>query len=180
MIRPFGQHGLEAQFFQSHGQVVVIDKLRVAESDRLLAEEPPDARAVLSDLKIKFIPGVEKGQGVRAGFGHKFHAAGVGQCPEAVHHLGRVLLELVQGRAGDGKGHLEILAVTADQLEQQIIHAQVADARSEQQRVAIAVVVLINGILAHIKNGVAAKSVRFVYFVTQAERWHQLPPETLW
>ena len=132
MVRAFGQHDLEAQFFQSHGQVVVVEEFRVAEGHRLFAEQTLDPRAVFLDLEVEFIPGIEKGQGVRAGFGHKLHAAGVGQGLEAVHHLGRVLLELVQGRAGDGEGHLEILAVAADQLEQQIVHGQVAGAGGEQ------------------------------------------------
>ena len=143
MVRALGQHGLETQLFQSHGQVVVIDELRIAEGRGLFAEKPLDPLALFPDLDVEFIPGVEKGQGVGRCFGHKFHVAGIGQGLEALHHLGRVLLELVQGRARDGKSHLEGLAVTADQLEQQVVHGQIAGAGREQQGVAVVVVVLV-------------------------------------
>jgi len=173
MIRPFGQHGFEAQTGQGCGQVVIVDAFRMLEAHGFGAEQLLQARGLGPDLMLKFLARIEEGQGMGAGFTQKFHAARGGQGLEAVQHFGRVLLKKVQGRAGNGKGQTEGALVAADEPEHKLVGGQIAEARCPQQGFAVAVVVFVQRVLPHVEHGVAAQLIRLVNLKTQAESWHQ-------
>ena len=156
LIRALGQHGLEAEFGHSGGEVVVVHAFRMLEGHGLDAEELFQAGRLCLHLAVKLLAGVEKGQGMRRGFGHKFHAARLRQGRKAIKHFRNVLLKEVKGCARNGEGHAKVLAVAADELEHELIGGQVAQACRAQHGIAVVVIVFINGILTHIKNRIAA------------------------
>jgi hypothetical protein len=89
------------------------------------------------------------------------------------------LLKKVQGGAGNGKGQAKGPLVTADKPEHELVGGQVAKPRGPQQGFAVAVIVLVQGVLPHVEHGIAAQLIRLMNLETQAKSWHQRPPYRL-
>ena len=112
------------------------------------------------------------------GFGQQLDASRLHQFAETLDDFGRVGLELVQRRAGNGETDLEQPAVPADQFEQQGVHGQIALAGHLEENAAVRVLVLIEGIHPDVEKGVVPQAVRLMNLTVEADRGHiNSPPE---
>ena len=102
MLGALGEASLESHGEHLGGDVVRVDELGVAEHLGLDAEQRVEFVALGLDLLGEFLGVAEGGERVGVGGGEELDLAGVGELFEEVDELGYVLLELLDGGAGDG------------------------------------------------------------------------------
>ena len=117
-------------------------------------EQVLDGLLVLEHLVGELGLGSEGRQGVVIGLAQELHAAGLGQGAEAVDHVRREALELLQGGTGDGERHLELALVRMDQLEKLGVHREIALLGDAAEDGAVGEVVIVVGVLADIEESV--------------------------
>lgn len=170
MIRALGQTGLIPHIFHFAGHIIAVDELGIAEHAGGLAEQLFNALAVAKRLFPEFIARKQKGQAVAIGFIQKFHTAGAPQRLEAFQHFGGVFFKLVQSRAGQGEADLELALVFADEVEQHVVHGQIALARHLEQNIAVGVFVLVKGVRADVEKGVVTQPVGLMDLKNKSRR----------
>ena len=172
VLRPLGEHRAEAQRGDDLPDTVRIDQFGVAKGLRLDAELLLDRPAVLANLVDELLFADQRGQRVGVRFGQKLDASGAGQRLKAVEHFGRVHPELFDRDARDREGNLEFLAVLADQLQQQLVHRQIAPTGHFLHDRPVRVVVQVEMVLAHVEEAVFLQSQRLVDLKIEADGFH--------
>ena len=97
----FGDAPLEAHSQNLRGNFIGVNQLGVAEYLRCLAEEFLDFVGMELHLHAEFFRVGQRSQGVVVGFGQEFHLAGGGEFLQKVKEFGYILLDLLQGHAGE-------------------------------------------------------------------------------
>ena len=92
------------------------------------------------------------------GLAEELHATGLGELAEALDDLGRVAVELLQGRTGDGEGQLELALALGDRLEQEFVHRQIALLRDALEDHAVGKIVIIVRVFTDIEKPVQAQA----------------------
>ncbi len=126
LVHPLGEDGVVSHVAHEMGQIVVVDQLGIAKNPRLLAEQVLDVLPVLFDLGPEFLARIKERQGVVICFVEKFHASGLVQVVEGFHCFRDILLDLLQGRAGDRIGDAEPPLMNADRFQQRPIGRDIA------------------------------------------------------
>ena len=152
-----GKHRLEAQLIDLPADAVGIDELGVPERFRRLAEELLHQGLVFEHLVAEFGLRSQRGQGVVIGLGQEFHAAGIGQGAERINHFGGIALKLLQHAAGERKSHLECPFLLLDDIQQQLVHRQIALLCHPLEDGPVGKIVIVVGILADIEKPVQAQ-----------------------
>ena len=119
IIPAFGEDSAEAEGGRFQGEIVVVDKLGVAEDLRVQVEKAVDGLAVEVHLGAKFIGRIEGGEGVVVGLREELDIAGGGEPLEERQDVGGVAFELFEGGAGDGEGDAELARVALDELKEE-------------------------------------------------------------
>ena len=101
------------------------------------------------------------------GLCEELHASGLSQCLETLHHFRSESLELLYGSAGNGEGHLELLAVCLDEVGNHAVHREVAPGRNAAHNGAVFKIVKIMIVGADVKETVKSQSVGLMYLEVQ-------------
>ena len=104
------------------------------------------------------------------GLGEEFDAAGGVELMESVHHFGNVLLELLEGDAGDRVGNAEAAFVHFDGVEESAIGRQIAFMGHFPADFGVFEVVEI--VAVGIKDAIAAETEGLMDLEIKTNRWH--------
>ena len=91
------------------------------------------------------------------GLAEELHAAGLGQCAEAVDDLRSVAVELLERRTSDGEGDLELALLLLDSIEKDLVHGEVALLGDPLQDGPVGVVVIVVRVLSDIEETIEAQ-----------------------
>ena len=152
-----GEDGVETHLVHLRAYAVGIDELGVAESLGLHAEVFLDGGLVLEHLMLELGLGRKGCERMVIGLAEELHAAGLGQCAEAVDDLRSVAVELLERRTSDGEGDLELALLLLDSIEKDLVHGEVALLGDPLQDGPVGVVVIVVRVLSDIEETIEAQ-----------------------
>ena len=172
MLGTLGDAALEAHGGELGSDFVAVDKLGVADYLGLYAEELMQAIAVGFYLLSKFLGVDERCERVGVCLGDKLHLAGGGELAQQVDKLGHVLLELLQGGAGDGERAAEGALGLLDHAQEGLGGGDVALGGYAGYDVVVEKVIVVVVVVADVKETVALQTVRLMYGEVETDCFH--------
>ena len=131
---------------------------------------------MLLNLMLELTEIGERGKGVVICLPQKLHAACPGQFTETVQHLRGVSLELLQSGAGDRECHLEVASVLFDEVQQKVVHRNIASLGYPAEDGSASEIVIVVGILADVEESVLPQPRRLMNLKIQTDvLFHNIP-----
>ncbi len=118
----------------------------------------------------------KRGEGVVICLSEEFHTACLRKLTEAVQHIRSVSLKLLQGGASDRERHLEGPSVLFDEVQQEIVHRNIASLGYPAEDGPVSEIVIVVGILADVEKSVLSQSRRLMNLKIQTDvLFHNIP-----
>ena len=172
VLGALGNHALVAHAGHHGGNIVVIDKLSVAQHLGMLAKELVNLLLVSLDLCHKLLGVLQRSQRMGIGLAQELHAAGGGEFFHRVDELGHILLKLLQRATANGKRHLEFLAVRLNHVEKHLVGGQVTATSNARDDVIIGKVIIVIMVVTNVEEAVGLQAERLVYLKIETNRFH--------
>ena len=172
MLGAFGDAGVIAHRVDKHGDVIVVDKLGIAETFGLDAESAENHVFLFLYLTHEFLGVFERSEGMGVRTCEEFHAA----CGGKFQKLGKAdklfNLKLFDGCAGDGDGAFESAVALADHLEESICHRHIGMLGEAGDDLIIGEVVEIIVVVTDIEEAVSFQTVWLMYLEIETNGFH--------
>ena len=169
LLGTFGQHGLEAHVIDRRADGVGIDHFRIAESDRLDAEQLLELVHLLEHLVLELGLGGHGSQGMVIGLAEELDLAGVRESLETLDDFGGIALEEFERGTRNGEGELERAFVGLQQVEQDGIHREIALLNGPPDDIPVGKVIVVVGIFPDVEKTVLTQPGRLMYREKQAD-----------
>ena len=169
MLRAFGEHEVVAHVGHRRPDFVAVDQLGVAEGLWRDAKHLLHLALVGQHLPFELVGVVERGEAVGVGLRKHLHPTRGHQFLEALKHLGRILLHLLDDDARKRERHLELVAQLFDLLHQQLVHGQVAFLGHAPHDHAVAVVVVVIVFLPNLEETIRAQPIRLMHLEIETD-----------
>ena len=172
MICTLGEDGLEAQFVNHFGYVVIVCQLSVAEDLGTLAEGILHQLLMHADLIDEFLPVVQEGQAVVVRLCDKLNAAGIGEALETVDRLRHPAAELFENRPGYAVADTEIATMLFYQVKDDLVGCQVAFVGNLTTYFLVTLIVEV--VMVTIEDAIAAESEGLMCLKIKDYRCHNV------
>ena len=172
MAGTIGDGTFESHAIDHTGDVVVIDKLGVAEHFGLHAEQLFYFCVMSLDLKCKLFGILQRRQAVCIGLTQNFHAPSFGKLLHGIDELRNVLFQLFKRCAAYGKSNFEFLSIVANHLQQGFACRHIRAMSNASDDVIIGKVIVVVVVIADVEESVVLQTEWLVYLKIKTDCFH--------